>query len=146
MPTPLKLRAVSPDDLDVVSALLQDAAVKVSDMAWDQGSRCFALVVNRFVHEKRRWFRKPKGERIRTGFHVRGVEHVRMRGIDLADSAAVLSLLAIRHDVDEGVAVTLTLEFSGDASVQIEAECIDGVLADMGDAWDALARPHHGKA
>jgi hypothetical protein len=51
MTGPLKLRAEDAEDLDVVSACLQDAIVPLSDMEFLAGEKRFVLVANRFRWE-----------------------------------------------------------------------------------------------
>ena len=43
----LRLRALDADDLQVVSALVQDAVFPITEMAWDRRRRRFAVLVNR---------------------------------------------------------------------------------------------------
>ena len=146
MSSPLKLRAISAEDLTVMSALLQDAAIGIGNLTWLAGERRFALIASRFIHEKRRWFRKPKGERTRSGLHFSGVMRVTTHDIDLADKDRILGLLAIRSEAGDDGAAIIQLDFSGGAAIRLEVECIDAILSDIGDTWDALARPHHDEA
>ena len=44
---PLNLGAMDPDDLQVLSALLQDAVLTVSDIAFQKRHRRLGLLVNR---------------------------------------------------------------------------------------------------
>ena len=60
--------------------------------------------------------------------------------------ALVLALLAIRAEPGSDGAATLELDFSGGAAIRLNVECIDAVLTDIGESWDALARPHHDEA
>jgi len=48
----LHLIARDVDDLNLISALLQDAVLLAHDMVWDEKARIFALMVNRFLWEK----------------------------------------------------------------------------------------------
>ena len=139
MKSPLKLYGTSNDDLAVISALFQDAALAVGDMASLPEERRFVLMANRFIWEKRRWFRKPKGERVRSALHFNGVLNVKFQGIDLSDKQTVLALLAIESAADSSIMLT----FSGSAAIKLEVECIDFVASDLGESWDALARPRH---
>lgn len=143
MSKPLKLRAISPEDLTIVSALMQDAAVRVGDMGWQKADRRFAVVGSRYVHERRRWFRKPKGERVLTGLHFNDVVSVIQTEIDLSDKDHVLGLLAIRSEAMDNGNTAVQLDFSGTASIRLEVETIDLVVSDMSEPWDAIARPRH---
>src|SRR5580704_18337124 len=44
----LKLVALDKDDIEVVSAHVQDALVKVADIFWQPGEHRFVMAVNRF--------------------------------------------------------------------------------------------------
>ena len=48
----LRLQAAGQDDLEVLSALLQDAIIPGEDMFHDQGGRRFVMVVNRFCWDQ----------------------------------------------------------------------------------------------
>ena len=37
----------------------------------------------------------------------------------------------------------MTLYFSGDASIQLEVECIEAELRDLGPEWRARSKPKH---
>ncbi|MYI69956.1 MAG: DUF2948 family protein, partial [Boseongicola sp. SB0673_bin_14] len=54
---PLKLRADDVEDLQIVSALAQDAILPASEMTWDKKRRRFACLINRF-----RWEAMQQGE------------------------------------------------------------------------------------
>ena len=45
----MKLAAADAEDLEILSARLQDAAAKLKDLAWLPKQRRFAAVVNRFA-------------------------------------------------------------------------------------------------
>ena len=142
MSTPLKLIAQSEEDLAVISALLQDTAVRVADIAWLPAEKRFAFVGNRYRWEKKKLFRRPKGERVRTAFHLNGIETAQLSGIDLADTDTVLDLLDIEaHTAD--TSIKLVLNFSGGAAIRLQTEAIDAVATDLSESWDAIARPSH---
>lgn len=150
----LKLMAESRQDLEVVSTFLQDAAVKVADLAWLPGQHRFAAVLNRY-----RWEREVssgngggksggrgarQAERVRAGLRFEGVLKVSYQNIPRESPDHVLELLAIEvEDGDDG-AGRLTLAFSGYASIRLEVECIEAYLEDLTRPWRALGRPDHG--
>lgn len=138
----LKLIAQTPEDLTVVSSLMQDAAILVGDMAWLPAAHQFALVANRYRWEKKSWFRHPKGERLRSALHFSGVSKAQVSGFDLTDKEAVLDLLDIEAH-DTGVGYTILLQFAGDATVRLSAETVDAALTDLTESWDAVRRPAH---
>lgn len=127
----LRLIGHEAEDIPVISALMQDAAVRVDDIAFDAKSRRFVLVANRFCWEKR------EALRTRTALRVECVARAQRRSWP-AQGDAVLALLAIRAENDG-----LTLDFAGGASVRLETECVDIVLEDLSGPWDAKAVPRH---
>lgn len=138
----LKLIAQTPDDLTVISSLMQDTTVLVGDMAWLPKDQQFALVGNRYRWEKKGWFRRPKGERVRTAMHFSGINSTQLTGIDLSQKEEVLDLLNIEAH-ETGVGVSILLNFAGEASIRLSAETIDAVVTDLTDTWGAKARPSH---
>lgn len=134
----LHLRAESLDDLDVFSTLLQDSAVRVSDLAWLPKQHRFAAVVNRY-----RWEGERKNpERMRTGLRFEHVLGAALKNIPFSDPDHVMELLAIRAR-ETGKKTELELIFSGHAAILLELEVIDGFLEDIGGPWNATRRPEH---
>jgi len=138
----LKLIAQTPIDLTIVSSLMQDTTVLVGDMAWLPAENRFALVGNRYRWEKKGWFRRPKGERVRTALHFTGINSAQLAGIDLQQKDLVLDLLNIEAH-ETGVGVSILLNFAGEASIRLSAEAVDAVVTDLTGPWEAKARPHH---
>lgn len=133
------LAAQDSEDLEVISARLQDAVAQVKDLAYLPKSRRFAALFNRF-----RWEAKDD-TRIRCGLVFEGVTGVQASGIRRDAPAAVVSLLAIRFTPrggdDPGGAVEMV--FSGGGALRLEVECLDVVLSDSGAPYAALGRPAH---
>ncbi len=138
----MKLVAQNTDDLTVISALLQDMVVRIGDIAWLPDDQRFACVGNRYRWEKKRLFRRPKGERIRTGFHFSGVASAQLIGIDLNDKESFLELLNIEA-VENSAGFFVILNFAGGSAIKLSVETIDAVASDLSDSWEAIARPHH---
>ncbi|PYE46646.1 hypothetical protein DFI02_101791 [Rhizobium sp. PP-F2F-G20b] len=145
----LKLMALDAQDLEIVSAHVQDAVFKVEGISYAPRTGTFALVVNRFVWEKTVDGKtgtadKKTNERRRAviGFHR--VTSVRSIGFSRTDTDAVLSLLALRFEPkSEGPDGVLELVLAGDATIALNVECIEVQLADTGGAWETAFRPHH---
>lgn len=160
---PKKLVAREADDLRIFSALTQDAALTPRDMAFDKKARRFVLTVNRYIHEERGWFRRDQGWRQRTALHFDHVIRVRQQGFDAgADALALLSIscetppvggeaglenTAEPADAGEtgqaGTGQTVRLTFANAITLELYVDSIDAYLTDMGDPWEALARPDH---
>ncbi len=137
---PLKLIALDADDLEIMSAHLQDAVLKVADIVWLPAEKRFALAVRRFD-----WEGVPHGHRRRrlTALHFDRVLAVRSTRIDKATPDHVLSLLAIGFSGQDGPEGDVTLHFSDGAAIRLEVECIEAQMKDLGPVWEALATPGH---
>ena len=127
----LRLIGHDEDDVPVISALMQDAAVRVEDIDFDARARRFALVANRYCWEK------DAPARTRSALRIECVTRAQRKGWP-AQRDAVLELLAIRRD-GEG----MTLDFAGGASVRLETECVDLLLEDLAGPWGARVTPRH---
>lgn len=138
---PLKLVALESDDLAIISAHLQDAVACVSEMAWLPAENRFAMVVSRFD-----WLlasEQAKSVRRKSGVHFDRVRNARTRNLDLKKSAAMLNLLAIEFVETEAPSGTVTLYFSGDAAIQLDVECVEMAMSDLGPEWKARGCPQH---
>lgn len=138
----LKLIALDEDDLKVVSAHVQDAVLKVRDLDYRAREKRLVLGLNRFVWEKAEG-RRVSNERRRAALHFDRVLGAQLSGIDPARKDEVLSLLAVTFEPAEAPAGTVELFFSGGAGVRLRVECLEARLADLGAAWEAVARPRH---
>jgi hypothetical protein len=139
--TLLKLVAMESEDLAIISAHLQDAVAKVSEMAYLPAEKRFAMVVNRFD-----WIiasEQEKSVRRRAGLHFERVLAARIRNLDLKDEKTVVNLLAVEFSEKDAPSGTITLYFSGDAAVQLDVECIEMAMRDLGPEWAAKKRPQH---
>jgi hypothetical protein len=136
----LKLIALDADDLAIISAHLQDAVSKVADMAFLPREKRFAMVLNRFD-----WTVPDEVEpaRRRAGIHFERVLSAKTRGIDLAKKDGVVNLLAVEFEEKSAPSGVVTLFFSGDGAVQLEVECLEASLSDLGPQWRAQKRPCH---
>jgi DUF2948 family protein len=141
----LKLRAADAEDLDVISAILQDSLVTIGEMAYLPEEHRFALVANRFRWEPRAGETQTKGrkaERVLTGLCIDGVSAVSRRGFHPRDSDRILSLLALRLE-GQGAPLALVLDFAGGSSVRLEVERVMCHLDDLGEPWPTRWRPKH---
>lgn len=154
----LKLIALDGEDLAVLSVHLQDAVVAVGDMTYQPKEQRFVLLANRFDWEKAIQaeamadFDAPVGVaaaaagpcvRRRAGLRVERVLGARVRGIDLKKKQAVLNLLAMKFEETQAPSGTVTFLFSGGGEVQLDVECMEAGLEDLGVAWDAKGVPCH---
>lgn len=139
--TPLKLYAFDAEDLAIVSAHLQDAVLRASDIAFLAKDRRFALVCNRFD-----WSAAADGacQRRRTGLRVERVTGVKARGVPKG-ADTVMELLALNFE-PEGPDLpggTLELVFAGGSALRLTVECIEAAMDDLGPMWATDTAPKH---
>jgi len=139
--TDLKLLALDQEDLEVISAHVQDAVVRVEDMGLAKHDRRFALLMNRFAWEAEA--PRAKGQRRRTALRFEHVDDVAVEGIDCRAREGVLCLLTIVFEPADMPAGTVVLAFAGGGTVRLRVECLEARLHDLGAAWAAKARPAH---
>jgi hypothetical protein len=135
----LRLVALDPEDLAVVSAHLQDALLRVGDMIYLPKERRFALQLRRFDWEAQ----SDTPQRRLTCMHFEHVTGVRVRGIEQANKDVVLNLLAISFEERDAPSGTATLIFAEGGAIQIDLECIEMQMKDLGPVWAAESRPTH---
>lgn len=141
--TQLKLVALDEQDLEIVSAHVQDATVKVGDFEYQPAAKRFALAMNRFAWETKTGFFRPKYERRRSILHFDRVLSAKLHGISRDKKDDVLELLAVRFAAAQQPVGTIELTFSGNAAIRLEVEVIKARLTDTGAAWQASSRPIH---
>jgi len=136
------LAAADEEDLQAISARLQDAVAQVKDLVYLPKSRRFAGLFNRFKWETAR---RHSGARIRSGLHIDGVLSARASRLRRGDPEAVASLLAIRFHrlATDDPGGTIELVFAGGGALRLEVECIDAELTDLSGEWEARGRPEH---
>ena len=134
----LRLTARDSEDLKIISAHMQDALVRLSDIRYLSKTRQFALVANRFA-----WESQPNSERRRTGLHFEHVLNVKQQGILGLKGDTILSLLAISFEPGQDPSGTVVLTFSADCTIRLGVEYLDLQLKDLGGAWATEFTPHH---
>jgi hypothetical protein len=140
--TRLKLAAADAEDLEILSARLQDAAGKLKNFIWLPKKRRFAAVLNRL-----QWESGGK-TRVRAGLHFNGVLTVQSHKVKLGAGEAVVSLLAVTFKPNEsgdsedpGGVIEIVL--AGGGMIRLAVECIDAELVDMTGPWVARGTPDH---
>jgi hypothetical protein len=128
----LLLRAEDAEDLKILSACVQDMAVKPVDVAWAPRQRRLVLLGNRY-----RWEAQAP-TRIRSALRFEGVLRVERREWP-EEPHAVLPLLAVGADGDSFV-----LSFGGGTALRLHVEALDVTLEDLSGPWGAMAVPRHG--
>jgi hypothetical protein len=149
----IKLRAVDPEDLAVIAAVLQDALLPIEAMQYLPDERRFLLVANRFRWENcdRNGLPARSGsfasaeagacdqyERVHCAVAFEGVEKVERQGLDQACLRGIGELLTIEV-ADNAV----LLVFAGGGRVRLGISRLDCHIRDVGEPWPTQWRPHH---
>jgi Protein of unknown function (DUF2948) len=137
----LKLVALDADDLEVVSTHVQDSIVKVGDILWRPAEKRLVVVVCRFD-----WENAQPGAQYRRRLAALRFERVnafKARNVAPPDKDRILNLLAVEFAAADAPAGRVTFTFSGGAALQLEVECLECELADLGPVWATAACPAH---
>jgi len=145
----LRLKAVSEDDLAILSGALQDAIIPIGDISFEPVTNQFVFVANRFQWESDETGRARKpAARVNAGVTFSNVTAVRRRGIDFRDRGAFLNLLAITcvaagDGAGDQAGPVIELTCSGDTAIRLETTGLLCHLEDFGEPWPTQWRPQH---
>jgi hypothetical protein len=139
---PLKLIALDGDDIEVVSAHLQDAVVKAADIHWRPSEKRVVVGLNRFDWEAA-GAASPEFRRRRAALRFERVSACKCRNVASAEKDKVLNLLAVSFATTDGPSGVVTLMFSGGAALRLDVECLEAELADLGPTWVTECCPAH---
>jgi hypothetical protein len=140
----LKLAAFDAEDLQVLSAHMQDAVIRVGDICYLPREKRFAFLANRF-----NWLsaddsgREGEFERRRTAVHFERVLRAQCSRIRQDAKDAVLELLAVNFEETNAPGGWITLVCAGGGMIRLEVECIEAAMADLGPAWSTRKCPCH---
>ena len=137
----LKLQALDAQDLEILSAHMQDAVLKVKGLEYLPRQKQFILTANRFDWQ----LAEAQGELTRRAcvLHFARVEAVQSRGIAKDNADGILSLLSISFETAEEPSGHILLTFAGGASLRLKVECIEARLVDGEAQWAAARKPAH---
>ncbi|MBO6758312.1 MAG: DUF2948 family protein [Roseibium sp.] len=139
----LKLAALDPEDLQVISAHAQDAVLTVGDIRYLPREKKAVFVMNRFVWDKEADRRSKAHERRRSALAIAQVRAMKSTNIRQDLKGAVLELLAVTFEPGDDPSGLIHLEFAGGGSVMLDVECIEVQLTDLGAAWATPNKPSH---
>jgi hypothetical protein len=142
----LKLVALEKDDIEVVSAHVQDALVRIADIFWLPREHRFVMALNRFD-----WMSavdakagaNPDYRRCRTALRFERVNGCKCRDLDQRNRDTRLNLLAVEFTETDSPAGVVTLTFSGGGAIRLDVECLEAELADLGEVSAAALCPDH---
>lgn len=144
----LRLRAVSTEDVEILSTLLQDAIIPGEDMSFERANRRFVMVVNRFC-----WDRPavagvttdsgaPVYERQLCGIQILNIDKVRTTGMPASRRGALFNLLAITA-MTTADGATVELLFSGGVSLRLDADSLLILAEDLEESRPTPNLPSH---
>ena len=139
---PVKFVALDKDDLEVVSAHLQDAEIKVADVHWRPAEKRLVLALDRFDWPAA-MATNPELRRCRAALRFERVLACKCKNVDPAGRDKVLNLLAVEFAENSPPGGAVTLTFSGGATLRLEVECLEVELADLGPTRVAACCPSH---
>lgn len=130
-----KLIALDADDLAVISAHVQDAAVRVGDVIWRQSEKRLVVGMNRIDWEQT----LPENatgdaviRRLISALRFDRVLSCKSRNIDLNAPETALELLGIEFHAAEAPGGSAVLMFADGGALRLDVECLECELADIG--------------
>lgn len=127
-PRPIALRAYDAADLEVISALTQDAVFPIAEMSWDRRRRRLAFLLNRF-----RWEDAGAStpQRVQAVLVIDDATHVATQGFDRDARDLVLSLLTLAWTPGEDGTGQILFTLAGDGAIAVDVEALDVTLRDV---------------
>ena len=138
----LKLIALDREDLEIVSAHLQDAVVKVGEVMWRPNENRVVIALNRFDWEAAVG-EPPAWRRRRAALRFDRVSSCKCKSLDCSAKEQVLNLLAVEFSESDSPSGVVTLSFSGGGALRLEVECLEVEVVDLGPVWQTAACPDH---
>jgi DUF2948 family protein len=127
----LKLFALDPDDLAVISAHVQDARVHTRDIIWRQDEKRLVVGMSRLD-----WEQTLSGEatpsRLVAALRFDRVLACKSRNIEVQAPETTLELLGIEFYPGEPPGGSAVLMFAHGGALRLDVECLECELADLG--------------
>lgn len=147
---PLKLQAEDSADLDVFSALMQDALIPAPNLHFNGNESTFSIKANRFCWETApsRLNHQKVFRRNLATLQFGHITRVQKLNFDQDDLESYYNLLAIycapSRDAEESPCYLYDLVFAGEARIRLYADDIDAVLIDSPEGSFTPNTPFHG--
>lgn len=128
----LRLIALDPEDLSVISAHVQDARVQASDIVWRQDEKRLVVGMSRLD-----WEQTLSGgtapRRLIAALRFDRVLACKSRNIDLEAPDRVLELVGIEFHPGDAPSGSALLLFNHGGALRLDVECLECELTDLGD-------------
>jgi hypothetical protein len=126
-----RLIALDADDLAVISAHVQDAAVRVGDIIWRRAEKRLVVGMNLLD-----WDQTISGEvvpfRLAAALRFDRVLSCKSRNIDLDAPETALDLLGIEFHPGASPGGSAVLHFASGGALRLDVECLECELANLG--------------
>lgn len=130
---PLNLGALDVEDLGVLSALIQDAVLPVTEIRWQAGKRRLGLLLNRIrwedVETAQRMGRPV--ERVQSLLVIDNVLGVSSQGVDRSERDLVLQVLSLDWEPGSDADGHVVLTLAGDGALRATVEALEVALRDV---------------
>ncbi|CAN5227221.1 DUF2948 family protein [soil metagenome] len=137
----LRLTALDPGDLEILSLHFQDAIVRAGDMHYLPRQKRFVMAVNRFSWETAK--RPGPYERRRTALHFERVLSVKSQRLRQDDPNAVAEILSLTFETGVEPAGAIVIALSGGGTLRLAVDYVEGRMKDLGPVWRTPHLPRH---
>ena len=126
------------EDYEVLSSLIQDAAIPISEMKFDKIEKQFFLVCSRFSWESR--LQNKGNKRIVSGICFDNVIEVKKKNFPSFNSENILNFLTLKKE--RGF---IELIFSNNILIKLVGNNISFRIDDLNKEWPTIFSPNHKK-
>ena len=126
------------EDYEVLSSLIQDAAIPTSEMKFDKIEKKFFLVCSRFSWESK--LQNKGNKRIVSGICFDNVIKVKKKNFPSFDSENILNFLTLKK-----VSSFIELIFSNNILIKLVGSNISFRIDDLNKEWPTIFSPNHKK-
>jgi len=126
-----KLIALDEDDLAVISAHVQDARVRTGNILWRQGEKRLVIGLERLDLDQELDGKQPGN--LVSALRFDRVLSVKSRNVAADKPDAAIELIGLEFTETSAPSGKVTLLFSDRGAMQIEVECLECELADLGE-------------
>ena len=124
------------EDYEVLSSLIQDAAIPTSEMKFDKVEKQFFLVCSRFSWESR--LQNKGNKRIVSGICFDNVIEVKKKNFPSFNSENILNFLTLKK-----VTGFIELIFSNNILIKLKGNNISFRIDDLNKEWPTIFSPNH---
>jgi hypothetical protein len=130
---PLNLGALDAGDLEVISSLVQDAVLPVTEIRWQASKRRVGLLVNRIRWEdvEAARARGRPVERVQSLLVIDNVLGMASQGVDRSDRDMILQLMSVTFEPGEDAEGFVVLTLAGDGALRAKVEALEVGLRDV---------------